>query len=148
MLLLSGCVGFFWTILSLRWVRKEQGDKAMPQPENIDQRNEKRRVAKEQSFVQYQITELDGKPKSHASPLNDYSASGIRLVCHEPVAVGQVLQLDVFLQGEQQPLHLTGEIRWCLEVDEIPTYHAGVSFVEDDSQDFKRWRKVVQDTLN
>jgi hypothetical protein len=115
----------------------------MQEPEYIDERVEQRRAANDRSFVQYRMYELDGKPKSHASPLSDFSPSGLKLVSHEPIPLGQILQLDVFLPGIQNPLHLTGEIRWCLEVDEIPTYHAGVSFVEDGSRDIEHWRQIV-----
>ncbi len=116
----------------------------MQDPEYIEERIDPRHSAQKQSFVQYRMIELDGNEKSHASPLSDYSLSGLKLVSHEPIPVGQILKLDIFLPGKVQAIHLTGEIRWCLEVDEIPTYHAGISFVEDGSRDFDNWREICR----
>lgn len=116
----------------------------MQDPEYIEERVEARHSASKQSFVQYRMIELDGNEKSHASPLSDYSSSGLKLISHEPIPVGQILNMDIFLPGEERAIHLTGETRWCLEVDDVPTYHAGISFVEDGSRDYDNWRRVCR----
>lgn len=110
----------------------------------LDQRNEARAAAKQKAYVRYSMVEIDGEQKNHASALSDYSCSGLRMVCHEPIPVGQVLKFSVVIDELNKSYRLLGQIRWCLEVDEIPTYHAGVSLVEDDSADLVSWLNDCQ----
>ncbi|WP_144395494.1 PilZ domain-containing protein [Pleionea sediminis] len=107
----------------------------------LDQRDFDRFSSPGKSYTCYKMVEIDGEEKKHASPLSDYSCSGLRIICHEPIPVGQVLQFDVHI-NDLQHYELWGQIRWCLEVDEVPTYHAGVWFVENDSLDFEKWSKI------
>ncbi|PWK50770.1 PilZ domain-containing protein [Pleionea mediterranea] len=107
-----------------------------------DERAEQRISADKGMFIQYKVVEIDGKPRVHASTLFDYSCSGLKVVCYEPLPIGQILQLTIGLKGKPDSYDLTGQIKWCLEVDEIPTYHAGICFLDNASSDFKSWLEV------
>ncbi len=110
-------------------------------PKQSEQRNNPRLTMSESAYVRYHLVELDGKEKMHASPVRDWSVQGVKVECHEPVPIGQVLKMDLHLDDIHQEFHLIGQIRWCLEVDQTPTYFAGICFIEDGSKDYKCWQK-------
>ncbi|MEE4244973.1 MAG: PilZ domain-containing protein [Kangiellaceae bacterium] len=111
-------------------------------PNVEDLRVEDRQLCRERFFVRYRLKELDGLNAKHASRLDDYSNQGIKLVSMEPMSVGQVIRLNLFSMDNSVEFELTGEVKWCLEVDQIPTYHAGVGLKRE--QDIKKWRSYLQ----
>ena len=104
-----------------------------------DQRDDIRQVTAGDLVINYSLIEIDGSMSRHASHITDYSSGGIRFIAHEPLPIGQLVELTVSSQSMKHDFHLSGQVKWCLEVDPIPTYHAGLSFVDDGSQDFSRW---------
>ncbi|NVJ51360.1 MAG: PilZ domain-containing protein [Gammaproteobacteria bacterium] len=99
----------------------------------------------EDLFIKYHLVELDGRERLHASKIADISCGGAKFSATEPLPVGQILKVDVISPPRQSHFQLMGQVRWCLEVDEIPTYHAGIHFVEDDGAEFAEWLQVCSD---
>jgi|GEM_PF-2041298 len=104
-------------------------------------RSDERLPPQDELYIKYQLVELDGREKLHASRVADVSCRGAKFTSSEPLPVGQMLVIDLISPPSQTRYHLMGQVRWCLEVDEIPTYHAGIHFVEDSSEDFAKWLK-------
>ncbi len=114
----------------------------MAKPRFQDQRDGDRQRVLDDSFVRYRLIEMDGSEKLHASPLKDYSLSGIRVISHEPVPIGQKIKMNVYINPADVSFELAGEICWCLEVDQTPTYYAGVRILADTSRDLRDWKKL------
>jgi hypothetical protein len=55
------------------------------------------------------------------------SKGGLAFESHWPVARGRRLRMQLWVPGEQQPLELTGETRWCKRLLG-DLYHVGVQF--------------------
>ncbi|NVJ59326.1 MAG: PilZ domain-containing protein [Gammaproteobacteria bacterium] len=104
-----------------------------------DQRSDLRHSTRDDVVINYSLIEIDGSNTKHASRVTDYSSQGIRFIAHEPLPIGQIIHLTVSGRALKRDFNLTGQVKWCLEVDAIPTYHAGLSFIEDGSKDFIRW---------
>ncbi|MCO7225319.1 PilZ domain-containing protein [Pleionea sp. CnH1-48] len=105
-------------------------------------RSEARLAVQREAFIRYKFTQLDGAEKLHASRIRDISLSGIKIVCHEPVPIGQILDLNVIFSDDERVFVLIGRVQWCLELDNTPTYSAGVCLIDKESSDFSDWKTL------
>lgn len=73
------------------------------------------------------------------------SRGGLQVALPEPVTVGAILQIGIELPGEESPLYLAGEVRWCLRnnMDEERPYSAGFKLLNANSSDFERWGNLL-----
>jgi len=76
----------------------------------------------------------------------DVSASGMKILFSHPLKKDSVLDMWVTLKGKNKKLFLTGNVRWCSELEVGGTFQAGVVFRErtDTVTDFSEWRKLVK----
>ena len=76
----------------------------------------------------------------------DLSASGIKILFPHSLKKDSVLDMWVTLKGQSKKFFLTGNVRWCTELEIEGTFQVGVVFRErtDTVTDFSEWRKLVK----
>ncbi|PWK50771.1 PilZ domain-containing protein [Pleionea mediterranea] len=73
---------------------------------------------------------------------DDISPSGIKVRSHYPITEGAFLELLIdFKQGSLKYL-LTGEVKWCNQLNDEPTYNCGFELVDAEHSDIKLWREL------
>ncbi|TNF33345.1 MAG: PilZ domain-containing protein [Gammaproteobacteria bacterium] len=82
---------------------------------------------------------LDGKTV-------DVSASGLGLVLDRPIQVDSVLDVWVTLKDQNKKYFLTGNVRWCSELEVGGAYKIGLVLRErtDTVTDLAAWRTVFK----
>jgi len=61
---------------------------------------------------------------------HDISPSGIKVRSHYPIKQGSLKYL------------LTGEVKWCNQLNDEPTYNCGFELVDAEHSDIKLWREL------
>ena len=76
----------------------------------------------------------------------DISASGIKILFPHPLKKDSVLDMWVTLKEQNRKFFLTGNVRWCDELEVGGTFQAGVVLREraDTVTDLSEWRKIVK----
>ena len=69
----------------------------------------------------------------------DISRSGIKVTSNYPIAVGAFLELLIDFGDANQKYLLTGEVKWCKQIDSEPTYLCGFELLEAEHSDIKLW---------
>jgi len=76
--------------------------------------------------------------------LQDVSASGLKILTRFSVPLGNVVPLEIDLGELWAVIDVSAEVKWCLEIDEAPTFYVGVKLVDMDKSNLQVWRKFVQ----
>ncbi len=76
----------------------------------------------------------------------DVSASGLGLVLDRPIEIDSVLDVWVTLKDQNKKYFLTGNVRWCSELEVGGAYKIGLVLRErtDTVTDFSAWRSVFK----
>lgn len=76
----------------------------------------------------------------------DVSASGLRIELNQQIKIDSVLDVWVRLKDNNKRYFLTGNVRWCGEVEENGNYQVGVVLRErsDTVTDLSSWRAVFK----
>lgn len=82
-----------------------------------------------------------GSGKLVACSTLDISRGGLQVTLPEEVTVGAILQIGIELPGEEHPLYLAGEVRWCQRNSADPErpYSAGFKVLNANRSDVERW---------
>lgn len=77
----------------------------------------------------------------------DISASGLKILFPHPLKKDSVLDVWVTLKQANRKFFLTGNVRWCTELEVEGTFQAGLVLRErsDTVTDLIEWRKWVKD---
>lgn len=77
----------------------------------------------------------------------DVSASGLRIELNQQIKIDSVLDVWVRLIGNNKKYFLTGNVRWCGELEENGHYQIGVVLRErsDTVTDLSSWRAAFKD---
>ena len=59
---------------------------------------------------------------------------------------GYLLELWMEISNHPGKFFLTGEVKWCKEVEEGKRYLVGVELKERDTDDFKQWQEALGDS--
>lgn len=76
----------------------------------------------------------------------DISASGLRIELNQQIKVDSVLDVWVRLKDNSKRYFLTGNVRWCSELEQSGAYQVGVVLRErsDTVTDLASWRMVFK----
>jgi len=76
----------------------------------------------------------------------DISASGLKVLFSHALKKDSVLDMWVILKEQNKRFFLTGNVRWCTELEVGGTFQAGVVLREraDTVTDLSEWRKLVK----
>ncbi|NVJ51361.1 MAG: PilZ domain-containing protein [Gammaproteobacteria bacterium] len=75
----------------------------------------------------------------------DISPGGLKVTSNYPIDVGAFLELLIDFDQESLKYLLTGEVKWCRQIDSVPTYHCGFELLEAEHSDIKLWRELFVD---
>lgn len=77
----------------------------------------------------------------------DVSASGLRIELNQQIKIDSVLDVWVRLKGNNKKYFLTGNVRWCSEMEVAGLFQIGVVLRErsDTVTDFDSWRSAFKD---
>lgn len=75
----------------------------------------------------------------------DISLQGLKVTSNYPITVGVILELLVDFNQESVKYLLTGEVKWCNQIDSEPTYHCGFELIDAEHSDIHLWRELFED---
>lgn len=109
-----------------------------------DLRSQKRRKASHKILVSYPCQDGGDERVKHTCSTEDISESGLKLVTRHPLPLGTKLPITVTInEQEETKFEFLGEVKWCLEVDNAPTYFAGIKLVEVLENNYKEWKSIA-----
>jgi hypothetical protein len=73
----------------------------------------------------------------------DVSSQGIRIQLEQQLPEGFLLELWVEISNHTSKFFLTGEVKWCQELDEGKRYLIGIELKEGETEDFKLWQELL-----
>ena len=62
-----------------------------------------------------------------------------------PLPLGCILPIEVQITDLDEHFCFTGEVKWCLEINEAPTYFAGIKLLKILKNDYEEWRKIANE---
>jgi len=114
-------------------------------PNKLDElRSEQRISGKDAIFVCYPSQDGSRKEEKHTCNAEDISQGGIKIVTRRPLPLGCILPIEIQIQDKSIHFSFDGEVKWCLEIDEAPTYFAGIKLVKLDGKSYQQWRNFVE----
>ncbi len=73
----------------------------------------------------------------------DISSSGVKLISHRVMQLGNTHCIKIDLGDGFGIINAVGKIKWCLEIDDVPTYYVGVKLQELNKKDTENWNKFI-----
>ncbi|WP_144395495.1 PilZ domain-containing protein [Pleionea sediminis] len=70
----------------------------------------------------------------------DISRTGIKVNSNFPITVGAYLELLIDFESTAARFLLTGEVKWCRQIDSEPTYECGFELLEAEHSDIQLWQ--------
>ncbi len=77
----------------------------------------------------------------------DISPGGLKLISHKPISLGKIVPIELDLGTMWAVIEAQAQIKWCLEIDESPTYYIGVKLVKIEDGHLQVWKKFVEKVL-
>ena len=76
----------------------------------------------------------------------DISRSGLRAVIDREVAIGSIIQVGVELDEGDDPMYLTGEVKWSLPDSDSPgKWAVGFELLNASDSDIQAWRSLLSE---
>ena len=108
-----------------------------------DLRSEKRTAKKHTILVCYSSQDGSKKEVKHTCKVEDISEGGLKIVIRRPLPLGCILPIEVQVADLNKIFQFHGEVKWCLEIDEAPTYFAGIKLLKIVKKNYQEWRKIA-----
>jgi c-di-GMP-binding flagellar brake protein YcgR len=109
-----------------------------------DLRREPRKDAEKTITVKFLDSEKLSQEKTLLCRSQDISAGGIKLISHYPLPLSGQLPMEIDLGDMWAVITVTAEVKWCLEIDESPTYYIGVKLVDIEKSNKQVWQKFIE----
>jgi len=106
-------------------------------------RREKRHQNRHAILVSYPSQDGSGIEEKHTCRTEDVSEGGLKVVTRRALPLGCVLPIEVSVDDRAGAFRFNGEVKWCLEIDEAPTYFAGIKLLNIIGKGFKEWQALV-----
>lgn len=120
-----------------------QGHKMMV--ENLDDLRKEPRVSSERIIkVSFVNKEQGSSIQNHQCRSQDISSAGLKIVSHFPMQIGSHLPMEIDLGEKFAVINVIAETKWCLEVDDAPTYYIGVKLTKIEGSHLQVWQKFIQ----
>ena len=110
-------------------------------PDIEELRDESRKFATKTVEVDFPCD--DNKLSHFICSSQDISNSGVKLISHRVMNVGNSHCIRINLGDEHGLIEAKGEVKWCLEIDDIPTYYVGVKLNELSRQHQEKWQLFI-----
>lgn len=109
-----------------------------------DLRSEVRKPSEKTISVKYFNNSNGGEEEKHLCRSQDISAGGIKLISHRPLTLGSEIPMEIDLGTLWAVIDATAEVKWCLEIDDTPTYYIGVKLVDIEKSNLQVWKKFIE----
>lgn len=109
-----------------------------------DLRRENRKYSEEMVTVRYVNASHNDQEETHSCRSQDISAGGLKLVSHRPLALGTEMPMEIDLGSLWAVIDVKAEVKWCLEIDESPTYYIGIKLIEIEKSNRQVWKKFIE----
>lgn len=91
----------------------------------------------------------DRPQRTIACRSHDVSRGGLQITLAEELAVGAIMNIGIGLPGAAAPLHVAGEVRWCLQNnDPQHPWMAGFQLLNAEHTDYARWLAWIAEMEN
>ncbi|TQV84480.1 PilZ domain-containing protein [Aliikangiella coralliicola] len=104
-----------------------------------DLRRQERRQKRHSIVIRYSSQDGSARQETHECNTEDISAGGLKLVIQRPLPLGCVLPVIVQASKPDSRFEFLGEVKWCLEVDEVPTYFIGIKLLQIIENSYENW---------
>ena len=109
-----------------------------------DLRRDTRSFSEKNITVKF-LNELQSKEESHICRSEDISAGGIKLISHHSLSLGQTMNMEIDLGDMWAVINTVAQVKWCLEIDDSPTYYIGVKLIDIENANRQVWVKFIED---
>jgi len=113
--------------------------------DDLDDLRREARTFSETTITVKFLNEFQNKDESHICRSEDISAGGIKLISHHSLALGQLMNMEIDLGDRWAVINAVAEVKWCLEIDDSPTYYIGVKLVDIENSNRQVWVKFIED---
>ncbi|WMS88391.1 PilZ domain-containing protein [Pleionea litopenaei] len=111
--------------------------------EKLELRGEQRVVREEVVFIEVLSSSVnDENGLVVKCTTADISRRGIKVSTNYPIDVGAYLELLIDFNQDSLKYLLTGEVKWCNQIDSEPTYHCGFELLDAEHSDIKLWQEL------
>ncbi len=109
-----------------------------------DLRRENRKFSEEMVVVRYINQSQNAREETHSCSSQDISAGGLKLVSHCPLELGSEMPMEIDLGSLWAVINVRAQVKWCLEIDDAPTYYIGVKLIEIEKSNRQVWKKFIE----
>jgi len=108
-----------------------------------DLRSQERRKSFHSILISYPSQDGSNQLVKHTCTTEDISESGLKIVARRPLPLGSVIPIEVNTVKPKEHFKFMGEVKWCLEVDDAPTFFAGIKLIKIVENNYKKWLSVA-----
>ena len=112
---------------------------------DIDElRSQERQKSSHSILISYPSQDGSELKVKHTCSTEDISESGLKVVARRPLPLGSVLPIEINVVEPRDHFKFLGEVKWCLEVDDAPTFFAGIKLVKIIENSYKKWLSIAK----
>jgi len=109
-----------------------------------DLRRERRKFTEQSVIVRFHDKSNNNVVRTLKCSSQDISAGGLKLVSRTPLALGLEVPMEIDLGSMWAVIEVVAQIKWCLEVDEMPTYYVGIKLIDIKQSNLQVWKKFIE----
>jgi hypothetical protein len=109
-----------------------------------DLRRERRKFSSKNISVTIIDEATDTGSETFLCRSKDISADGMKIISHCPMALGHELPMEIDLGEMWAVIDVVAEVKWCLEIDDAPTFYIGIKLINIEQENLQVWRKYVE----
>ncbi len=109
-----------------------------------DLRREKRKFVEQSVTVRFNDVSHNNVVRILKCSSQDISAGGLKLVSRTPLGLGQTVPVEIDLGSMWAVIEAVAEVKWCLEVDDMPTYYIGMKLIDIQQSNLQVWKKFIE----
>ena len=109
-----------------------------------DLRRERRKHSEETVIVRYVNKSQNNQEETHSCNSQDISAGGLKIVSHRPLALGSEMPMEIDLGSLWAVIDVRAQVKWCLEIDDAPTYYIGIKLIDIKESNRQVWKKFIE----
>jgi len=109
-----------------------------------DLRRDSRKFTEKTITVRYVNVSRNNQRESHTCSSQNISAGGLKLISHCPLELDSELDMEIDLGSLWAVIDVKVQVKWCLEIDAVPTYYIGVKLIEIEESNRQVWTKFIE----
>jgi len=114
-------------------------------PDNLDDLRREGRVATGKSIsVSFSNQQEGAEIQKHPCRSQDFSTGGLKILTHFSLPLGTIQSMTIDLGQSSGSITAKAEVRWCLEIDQTPTFSLGMKLIDLTKKDLDTWQKFVK----